>query len=426
MADQNTRDFRQRSLGWFGVSMVAHVGVLALLALGPRSEALQPSGTPEGTAPGAAMVELDTPATGMNEPSAATAAPDAQASDIAASAPSEVLLASNDDANAVPLPAAMTPERVEPKKIAAPVIVETKAIVAKPKVAKAKPVKAAPAAKADRPDGDIESALVAARNEPKEESQPEALAQNEEPAEPATAEPQEQTPDEEHEQEIETAKTEETAATISAATSAAAPKEEEAPAAEPAQEEAPKVAALVQKPAPQAPAQAAAAAQAPAPAAAQSAPIATAPANSMAAPMSQQGSGGTTPQPGVAAAQPGPPVAGQSVRAGGLGYAVPMGVRIRDASELVARKGNPSPVYPQQDRLLGRQGLAVVVGKVSNDGSVISVSLERSSGSASMDQEAMKTFSKWKFMPGQQGMVRKPFQFVLAGTAKELPARLRY
>ena len=103
-----------------------------------------------------------------------------------------------------------------------------------------------------------------------------------------------------------------------------------------------------------------------------------------------------------------------------------MGTRIRDASELVARPGNPSPVYPQQDRLLGRQGLAVVVGRITNDGSIISVQLERSSGSASMDQEALKTFAKWKFMSGQQGLVRKPFQFVLSGAAKELPARLRY
>ena len=103
-----------------------------------------------------------------------------------------------------------------------------------------------------------------------------------------------------------------------------------------------------------------------------------------------------------------------------------MGARIRDASELIARPGNPSPIYPQEDRLHGRQGLAVVVGRVANDGSILSVSLERSSGSASMDQEAMKTFAKWKFMPGQQGMVRKPFQFVLAGAAKELPARLRH
>ncbi|MEK7357781.1 MAG: hypothetical protein AAB250_15115, partial [Bdellovibrionota bacterium] len=87
MADQTTRDFRQRSLGCVGASMLAHVGLLVLLILAPQSEALQPLGTPEGLAPGAVTVELEMPATGTSEPAAATAAPETQ--------PSEVLLASN-------------------------------------------------------------------------------------------------------------------------------------------------------------------------------------------------------------------------------------------------------------------------------------------------------------------------------------------
>lgn len=420
MADETTRDFRQRSLGCVGISMMAHVGLLTLLALAPQSEALQPLGTPEGTAPGALTVDLATPATGTDAPSAETAAPEAKAADVAANAPSEVLLASNDDANAVPLPSKDV-ERVEPKKLAAPVVKQT----AKPKAVVAAKI-AAPKAKAAPADGDveIEKAIAAARAEDTQKS-----AEKEETT--TTSEPQEPSsePVEQDEEEIETAKSEEreeqplvAAAMIAEEPEQELPSKTEAAPVAQAQEEAPKAQPQIAAAAiaPQTPA----AQQAPA-AAAITAPQATAPANAMPAAISQQGSGGTTAQSGVAANQPGLAAPGQSVRAGGLGYAVPMGVRIRDASELVARPGNPSPIYPQQDRLLGRQGLAVVVGRVANDGSVISVQLERSSGSATMDQEAMKTFSKWKFMPGQQGLVRKPFQFVLTGAAKELPARLR-
>ena len=413
MADQTTRDFRQRSLGCVGASMLAHVGLLVLLVLAPQSEALQPIGTPEGLAPGAVTVELEMPATGTSEPAAATAAPETQ--------PSEVLLASNDDPNAVPLPSKNV-EQVKPKAIAAPVIKE----VAKPKVVKAAAPKAPAKPKITSPDGDveIEKAISAARVE---EPKVQAIAQSDETVSPTTSEPELPTTPEEEDQEVETAK-----AQIAEAAIASAPLAETAPAPEaapsaPMQESVPEVSKplpLVQKPAapqaaPQQPAAIAAAPVAPK-------QMATAPPQAIPAQVSQQGSGGASAQPGTAAAQPGTAAPGRSVRAGGLGYAVPMGTRIRDASELVARPGNPSPVYPQQDRLLGRQGLAVVVGRITNDGSIISVQLERSSGSASMDQEALKTFAKWKFMSGQQGLVRKPFQFVLSGAAKELPARLRY
>lgn len=407
MADENTRDYRQRSLGCFGVSMMAHVGLLALLALAPQSNALQPLGLADGTAPGAVTVDLETPATGMNEASAAAAAPEAKAAETATSAPSEVLLASNDDTNAVPLPAEKV-ERVEPKKIAAPIE------VAKPKPAK---IAARPKAKEAAPeDGDVEikSALLAAR----EEEKPQELAQ-EEPSSQQPSEPQEpQAPPEDEEEEIETAKAEPAKEAVAAVAAAPAP-EKELPASKPA----PQVAAAPAQVAPTAAATSQPQAQ---PATAnQVAAIATAPAQAMVAPVSQQAAGGATAQPGVAAAQPGAPVVGQSVRAGGLGYSVPLGVRIRDASELVARPNNPKPTYPQQDRLLGRQGTAVIIGRIGNDGSVISVQLERSSGSASMDQEAMKAFGKWKYMPGQQGLVRVPIQFQLMGAAKEMPATLR-
>lgn len=97
---------------------------------------------------------------------------------------------------------------------------------------------------------------------------------------------------------------------------------------------------------------------------------------------------------------------------------------IRDASELKALPGNPNPVYPARDRFNRKQGTAFVLGRVMPDGRIGQVVLEKSSGSPSMDAESAKAFRNWRFQPGQQGWVRKPFQFRLVGEAKEVPAPL--
>jgi TonB family protein len=122
-----------------------------------------------------------------------------------------------------------------------------------------------------------------------------------------------------------------------------------------------------------------------------------------------------------------PTNAGSGRPAGTNGQAsgIPMGVQVRDVSELVQQPGNPAPPYPQQDRMLHREGIAVVVGQVQANGSVGSVFLEKSSGSPTIDRAALATFSQWKFKPGQAGMVRKPWNFQLTGNATEVPSRLR-
>ncbi len=97
---------------------------------------------------------------------------------------------------------------------------------------------------------------------------------------------------------------------------------------------------------------------------------------------------------------------------------------IRDASELKALPGNPNPAYPERDRFNRKQGTSVVLGRVMADGRIGQVVLEKSSGSPTMDSESAKTFRNWRFQPGQQGWVRKPFQFRLVGEAKEVPAPL--
>ena len=85
----------------------------------------------------------------------------------------------------------------------------------------------------------------------------------------------------------------------------------------------------------------------------------------------------------------------------------------------------PLPHYSQQDRLLRREGLAVVVARVHSDGSVDGVYAERSSGSRDMDTAAVESFKGWKFVPGPEASVRKSFQFSLKGDAQVGYAKLK-
>jgi TonB family protein len=118
------------------------------------------------------------------------------------------------------------------------------------------------------------------------------------------------------------------------------------------------------------------------------------------------------------AQQPGQNGQGQSGNQGA--FAGP----IRDASELKALSGNPNPVYPARDRLARKEGTAVILGRVSPEGRVVEATLEKSSGSANMDAASIQAFRGWRFQAGQQGWVRKPFQFRLVGDAREVPAPL--
>jgi TonB family protein len=105
--------------------------------------------------------------------------------------------------------------------------------------------------------------------------------------------------------------------------------------------------------------------------------------------------------------------------------ALPTGVTVRDATDLVLKKG-PNPTYPIDDRANNRQGQAVIVGKVKSDGSMGEVFIERSTGSRSLDNASLDAFKKWKFEAGQEGYVRKPFEFRLKGDSQSIEGgRLR-
>lgn len=64
---------------------------------------------------------------------------------------------------------------------------------------------------------------------------------------------------------------------------------------------------------------------------------------------------------------------------------------------------NPAPVYPPLSRRLGEQGRVILRVLVNSKGSAEEVQLRASSGSARLDESALETVSRWKFVPAKQG-----------------------
>jgi TonB family protein len=404
------RDTTQRSLGCVGLSAIAHTALLIAVILAPNFKAQ--SGSANGTEAGIELAGEIADAAPAG--AASKAASSAKVSANEASAPVEVLLADPNDADAVELPAKPV-AAVKPAAATKPAEKTQKTLPAKKspaKIAKAKPVKPV------QPSHEISDALSAARDEAaKKAAAPEA----EDTAQPESAQP------------LETAANGdiETAAAAQAAEQPVA--ESESTEAVPLQIALPEKEALsaeeaaaLQAPPSARPAMDAATANsttalASSTAAAQQAqpaaqPIAAAPAAITTAPAGAIVSNGR----GAGTAS------GTTYsRGGGTGYAVPLGVPVRDARALIAMPGNPKPIYPLADKIAGRQGTTILLGKVRNDGRVENIALEKSSGSRLMDESAAKAFSRWRYRPGQEGYVRLPVQFELVGDAKVIPAQLK-
>lgn len=64
---------------------------------------------------------------------------------------------------------------------------------------------------------------------------------------------------------------------------------------------------------------------------------------------------------------------------------------------------NPPPRYPWQARLKGWEGTVLVRAWVSQEGKVVSVHIQRSSGYPTLDEAALQSIRAWKFRPAQRG-----------------------
>ena len=80
---------------------------------------------------------------------------------------------------------------------------------------------------------------------------------------------------------------------------------------------------------------------------------------------------------------------------------------------------NPPPTYPAVSRRLGEQGLVVLRVLIGTEGLPQQVQVKQSSGFERLDQAAVKTVSRWRFVPGtKNGMPEamwhlQPINFVL-------------
>lgn len=80
---------------------------------------------------------------------------------------------------------------------------------------------------------------------------------------------------------------------------------------------------------------------------------------------------------------------------------------------------NPKPVYPPLSRRLGEQGKVTVRVLIGADGQPRQAELRQSSGFERLDQAALATVLKWRYVPGKRGGVAEdmwfdvPINFVL-------------
>lgn len=362
IAQTQERDGRQRSLGFIGFSAIAHVTVLAVLLVTVKATK-QIAGAPQGNRTEPA-VEMDLKEMGSSEPNR------------------EVLLEdTTSTANAVVVapPAAPVPPSSQPR-VAAPA--KTIAVKVAPNLVTTK-----------ESDVEIKKALAESRDDQAPENETNSGNRREE-KDVAAASPQKD--DTRDEKETDKSEEPEKLSPVIAADPEPEPQE-----ASPTEKPAPAAVAATRKETSQAPVVAPPVAAAnPAPAAKQ-----TAPANG-------QGGGGSGPS--------------NAPQGRGNGYGAPTGSQmvVIDASLRKPLAGNAKAIYPQQDRIAHRQGTAVLIGRVSPDGRITGVAVERGSGSVFMDRAAIDAFQKWRFAPGSEAVVRQPFNFVLTGQEQVVPARL--
>ena len=80
---------------------------------------------------------------------------------------------------------------------------------------------------------------------------------------------------------------------------------------------------------------------------------------------------------------------------------------------------NPKPPYPPLSKRLGEQGTVLVQVQIGVDGHALKGEIKRSSGFDRLDQAAMATVLKWRYVPGKRAGIPEtmwftvPIEFVL-------------
>ena len=72
---------------------------------------------------------------------------------------------------------------------------------------------------------------------------------------------------------------------------------------------------------------------------------------------------------------------------------------------------NPKPAYPAMSKRLGEQGKVVVRVLIGVDGGVQKAEIRQSSGFERLDQAALMTAQRWRYVPGKRGGVAEAMWF---------------
>ena len=122
--------------------------------------------------------------------------------------------------------------------------------------------------------------------------------------------------------------------------------------------------------------------------------------------------GVTTPQPATApAAAPvgvAPPVAAPAAPP-----APPAPVKVELPSSDADYLQNPRPAYPAISKRLGEQGKVLVRVYIGTDGTAQKAELRQSSGFDRLDQVALTTVQRWRYVPGKRNGVPEAMWFVV-------------
>jgi protein TonB len=117
----------------------------------------------------------------------------------------------------------------------------------------------------------------------------------------------------------------------------------------------------------------------------------------------------------IAPAAPAPPVAAPVAEA----PPAPAPVRVQLPSSDADYLQNPKPPYPSMSKRLGEQGKVVVRVLIEVDGKAQKAEIKQSSGFDRLDQAALNTVLRWRYVPGKHAGVAQtmwfnvPINFVL-------------
>lgn len=123
--------------------------------------------------------------------------------------------------------------------------------------------------------------------------------------------------------------------------------------------------------------------------------------------------GVTTPQP------PAPPIAAPVAAAPAAPPAPPAPPKVELPTSDADYLQNPKPAYPAISKRLGEQGKVVVRVLIGPDGLPQKAEIKQSSNFDRLDQVALATVMRWRFVPGKRGGVPEamwcqvPLNFVL-------------